>query len=117
MRGPFRRRRSAAPAEPPAAGAAPPDPMEFFARLMRAKLGEGYGAVERHKDFSAVFLGKSDAAQGSRVLWQIFEWARMYQRVAAPGDAHETYFRDGERNIGLRILAALISEPEATRRR
>jgi hypothetical protein len=89
----------------------PPDPMEFFARLMRAKLGEGYGAMERYKDFRAVFMGQSDAAQGNRVLWQIFEWARLYGRVATPGDPHETYFRDGERNIALRILAALTSEP------
>jgi hypothetical protein len=102
MRGLLRRRRPA-----------PPDPMEFFAALMRAKLGDGYGAVERAKDFRAVFLGASDAAQGNRVLWQIFEWARMYGRVAATGDPHETYFRDGERNIGLRILAALISEPNS----
>lgn len=104
MRGLFRRRRAAPP---------PPDPVAFFEGLMRAKLGEGYGAVERFKDFRAVFLDESTAAQGNRVLWQIFEWARMYQRVAAPGDPHETYFRDGERNIGLRILAALISEPES----
>jgi len=95
------------------ASAPPPDPVAFFEGLMRAKIGEGYGAVERYKDFRAVFLGDSTAAQGNRVLWQIFEWCRMYQRVAAPGDAHETYFRDGERNIGLRILVALNHEPEA----
>jgi hypothetical protein len=104
----LRRLFSRRPAAPP-----PPEPNAFFDGLLRARLGESYGAVERYKDFRAVFLGDSTPEQGNRVLWQIFEWTRMYQRVAAPGDAHETYFRDGERNIGLRILVALNLEPES----
>jgi hypothetical protein len=90
---------------------APPDPIAFFDSLIKARLGERYGEPDRYRDFRAVFLGHSTPEQGNRVLWQIFEWTRMYQRVAAPGDPHETYFRDGERNIGLRILVTLTAPP------
>ncbi len=96
---------------------APPDPRVFFDQLAKAKLGERYGEDDRYRDFRAVFLGQSGPEQGNRVLWQILEWTRMYQRVAAPGDPHETYFRDGERNVGLRILVTLNVEPDRRRER
>jgi hypothetical protein len=95
-----------------AARPAPPDPRDFFEELVKVRLGERYTETDRYKDFRAVFLGRSGPEQGNRVLWQILEWTRMYQRVAAPGDPHETYFRDGERNIGLRILVTLNVEPD-----
>ncbi len=94
----------------------PPDPQAFFDALIQARLGDGYGEADRYRDFRAVFLGQSGPEQGNRVLWQILEWTRMYQRVAAPGDPHETYFRDGERNVGLRILVTLNVEPERRER-
>ncbi|HEX9835485.1 MAG TPA: hypothetical protein VGB90_01445, partial [Alphaproteobacteria bacterium] len=62
---------------------APPDPIAFFDSLIKARLGERYGEPDRYRDFRAVFLGHSTPEQGNRVLWQIFEWTRMYQRVAA----------------------------------
>jgi hypothetical protein len=91
---------------------APPDPRAFFDALIKARLGDNYGETDRYRDFRAVFLGQSGPEQGNRVLWQILEWTRIYQRVAAPGDPHETYFRDGERNVGLRVLVTLNVEPE-----
>lgn len=94
----------------------PPDPRVFFDALVKARLGDRYGEADRYRDFRAVFLGQSSPEQGNRVLWQILEWTRMYQRVAAPGDPHETYFRDGERNVGLRILVTLNVEPGQTDR-
>lgn len=92
---------------------AEPDPEAFFDALRAAKLGEGYGARERYSDFRAVFFGDSTPQQGQRVLWQILTWCRLFRVVSAPGDPYETYRRDGERNIGLRIFMALNAEPPA----
>jgi hypothetical protein len=100
MIGRFRRRR-----------AGEPDPDAFFDALRRAKLGGRYSAVDRTRDFRAVFFGSSTPQQGQRVLWQILEWCRLFRPVSAPGDPHETYRRDGERNIGLKIFMTLNAEP------
>ena len=89
------------------AGRGEADPEAFFEALMRARLGAGYGPVERYRDFRRVFAGPA----GRRVLWQILEWAHLFRPVAVRGDSSETYRRDGVRNIGLRILATLNAEP------
>ena len=90
-----------------------PDPDAFFAALRRASLGERYTTTDRVRDFRAVFFGESTPQQGKRVLWQILEWCRLFRPVSAPGDPHETYRRDGERNIGLKIFMTLNAEPGA----
>jgi len=89
------------------------DPGALIARLARA-LPERYGAEQRRRDFRAVFFAASTPEQGRRVLWQILERARLYQAMAVPGDTHETYRRDGQRDIGLWILKALGEPPPAT---
>jgi hypothetical protein len=86
------------------------DPERLLDELRPAAPARPYGALERARDFRAAFLG-SEA--GRRVLWQILEWCRMYRTVAAKGDPYETYRRDGERAVGLRILAVLSREPPA----
>jgi hypothetical protein len=92
---------------------ADPDPEAFFAALSRASLGGHYTPLDRYRDFRAVFFGQSTPEQGKRVLWQILEWCRLFRPVSAPGDPHETYRRDGERNIGLKIFMTLNAEPDA----
>ncbi|MEQ8193819.1 MAG: hypothetical protein RIB59_04955 [Rhodospirillales bacterium] len=89
---------------------AAPDPEAFLAGLREAALGRRYTKIDRYRDFRAVFLA---TRQGRRVLWQILEWAHVYRSVAVRGDSHQTYFRDGERNVGLRILAVTNAEPGA----
>lgn len=95
------------------AGPGAPDPEAFFDALRQAKLGGRYTPLDRYRDFRAVFLGESGPQQGQRVLWQILAWCRIFRPVSVPGDPHETYRRDGERNIGLRIFMALNAEPPA----
>jgi hypothetical protein len=90
-----------------------PHPERFFDDLRRAQLGPRYTAAERYRDFRAVFFGDSTAQQGRRVLWQILEWCRLFRPVSVAGDPHETYRRDGERNIGLRIFMVLNAEPQS----
>ncbi len=89
-----------------------PGPESLFAELAAVRPPEDYGAAERARDFRAVFFGESTPVQGRRVLWQILAWCRLFRPLAAPGDSHETYRRDGERNIGLRLLAVLNAAPD-----
>lgn len=84
-----------------------PDPEVFLDDLRAAQVGR-YTRMDRYRDFRAVFMA---TPQGRRVLWQILAWGRMYAPVAKTGDPHMTYFRDGERNIGLRIMQAMNAEP------
>jgi len=90
---------------------AAPDPEAFFDDLRRASLGERYRPQDRARDFRAVFFGDSTPQQGRRVLWQLLEWCRLFRPVSVPGDPHETYRRDGERNIGLKLFMVRNAEP------
>jgi hypothetical protein len=87
-----------------------PDPEALFADLARAHVGIGYGDADRYRDFRQVFLATD---QGRRVLYEIFTWANLFRAVFIPGDPYATHYRDGERNIGLKILATLNAEPVA----
>lgn len=84
-----------------------PDPDAFFAELRAVYPGRGYTNLDRYRDFRAVFLG-SDA--GKRVLYEILSWCRLF-RAAATFDSNKAFFREGERNIGLRIMASMNAEP------
>ncbi len=100
----FRRRRSPG-------GSGNPDPVAFQARLSRA-FGvdpRRYDPTALHGDFRDVF---GNDARGQRVLYKILEWGHLYQPSFRGGDPHGTAFRDGERNLALRILAVLNAETD-----
>lgn len=80
----------------------------LFAELGRARSGIEYDHEDRRRDFQAVFLG-SDA--GKRVLYEVLAWSHVFASTFVPGDSHATHWREGGRDIGLRILAALNQEP------
>ena len=90
-----------------------PDPDAFQRRLAGA-FGidpRQYPPDRLHNDFATVFLR---GPAGRRALYKILEWGHLYQPVFVAGDPYGTAFRDGERNLALRILAALNAEPEET---
>ena len=88
----------------------PPDPEALFARLAAAQGLDRYDEADRYRDFQRVFL--SDPA-GRRVLYQIFAWAHLFRTSVVPGDSHQTHVLEGERSLGLKILAALNADPGA----
>lgn len=51
---------------------------------------------------------------GREVIWQILEWAGCFQVSYVKGDSHETAFREGMRNIGLRVMDAI--DPDTLRK-
>jgi len=91
-------------------GPGDPDPLAFFERLRQVRFGESYSDADRHRDFRAVFLS---TPEGRRCLYQIFEWAHVFHSSVVPGDPYMSHFQDGERSIGLQILAVLNAEPVA----
>ena len=94
-----------------------PDIDAFFHALSHNALGRGYRKIDRYRDFRAVFLhGGASPGQAQRVLWQILSWCRLFGSVADVDNTNKTYFRDGARNIGLRILSTLNAEPPSEER-
>jgi hypothetical protein len=80
--------------------------LRIFEQLARAVRPSD--AAQRQRDFRAAFLG---SPEGEAVLYEILTWAHVFRPVFVPGDPHATHYHDGERNIGLKILAALHAEP------
>lgn len=91
--------------------APPPGPEILLAELGRARRGLDYDAEQRRRDFHAVFFG-SEA--GKRVLYEILAWSHVFASTLVPGDSHATHWREGGRDIGLRVLAALNQEPSVS---
>lgn len=93
---PFRRRRS-----------------RFDPEALMADLAQAWGANRKPDaiaaDFKHVFLG-SEA--GKRVLYQILGWSHLWDPSFVAGESDTTAFKEGERNVALRILAALRSDPK-----
>ncbi len=87
-----------------------PDPLAFFKRLREVQFGARYSDADRYRDFRRVFLA---TPEGRRCLYQIFEWAHLFHSCVVPGDPYMSHFQDGERAIGLNILAVLNAEPDA----
>jgi hypothetical protein len=65
---------------------------------------------DRYRDFRQLFLA---TAAGQRVLKEILIMGRMGRSCAAKGDPYETYLREGERNLAIRIFNIAHIEPPA----
>lgn len=94
------------------------DPFEVLRQAAQI-VEPGYpNSPEMFNEFKAVFLG---TPQGQRVFHQIMTWAGFFRTSIVKGDPYATHVREGERNIGARIWAAVIHEPverpQATTRR
>lgn len=83
-----------------------PDPEAFLAELHAAKLAN-YTDMDRYREFRGVLLG-SDA--GKRVLFQMLTWGHMFASDFDPVPTVHA-FASGERNLALKIFAALNHEP------
>lgn len=92
------------------AAPAPSDPQALFADLAATRRGLDYGEADRRRDFRNVFLG---SVAGRRVLYEILAWSRVFASTFVPGDAYATHWREGGRDVGLRILAVLDADRAA----
>lgn len=87
-----------------------PDLNAFFAQLQQAHPGKSYAKMDRYQDFKRVFGGED----GKRVLYEILLWCHITRPSAplAKFDPYETMFLDGERSIGVKIMATMNTEPK-----
>lgn len=83
----------------------------LFDGLAEVRTGEDWDNEQRQADFRTVFLG---SPAGKRVLHEILAWSRLFASTFVPGDAHATHWREGGRDVGLRILAILNAGPPLT---
>jgi len=87
-----------------------PDPEAFLAELANSHPGKkNYRATDRYRDFRRVFL---DTDEGRRVLHEIFSFCGMFQPIRNL-ETNEVFFREGERNVALKIMTTMNAEPKA----
>lgn len=70
---------------------------------------EGYTPTDRYRDFKKVF----GTDEGKRVLREILSWGRMFRSpvLGKPIDPHAMAVAFGERNMALKLLATVHTEP------
>ena len=62
-----------------------------------------YNTWQKHRDYGHVF----STPEGRRVLLDLCDAGHIFQPTYVPGDFGETAFREGERNIVLRLLTIM----------
>lgn len=75
------------------------------------QLPEGnYTPQDRFHDFRQLFMGSD---QGKRVFKEILSWGHIFQSSVTgnPVDSNRVLVREGERNISLKLMAAVNLEP------
>jgi len=71
-------------------------------------------AGRRRKEARVVVANLLSHPQGRNWMWDLLEGAHMFRPSFIPGDPHASAFAEGERNIGLKLLAdIMIAAPDA----
>jgi hypothetical protein len=66
-----------------------------------------YTPMDRYRDYRKLFLGSED---GQRVLRDLLAGCHMF-RTSFDKDRGVMAFKEGERNVGLRLMAIIANEP------
>lgn len=69
--------------------------------------------IQQHMRFQQVFGSEA----GKAVLYDLMKFGHMLHSSFSPKDPYETAFREGERNIVLRIMSVLEMDPEQLKQR
>ena len=77
--------------------------------LLTLPAREGYTPVDRYRDFRKVF----GTDEGKRVLSEILSWGRILRVpvLGKPIDPYAMAVAFGERNLALKLMAAVNIEP------
>lgn len=83
--------------------------MEELETLANLPAANNYTQKERYHDFRKVFT----TPEGARVLREILAWCHLLKPsvYGAPIDSNLVLMKEGERNIGLRLLFTYNNEP------
>lgn len=77
------------------------------------KKKQAHRAIERTLSYQQTF----NTEHGRRVVYDLMKVCHMLSPSYVQGDAYQSAFREGERNVCLRILTALKISPEELRER
>ena len=80
--------------------------------VKKAKQKERNAEQTRLNDFEFVM----SSAQGRRFVNRILEISGVFQSTFVRGDAHATSFKEGQRNVGLVLMADINSDPDIFKR-
>ena len=84
----------------------------FDPEALMAEVAQAWGATREPAqvaaDFRQLLLGSE---QGKRVLYQIFVWGHFWGPSMA-ADPQTTAFKEGERSVALKVMAALRNDPK-----
>jgi hypothetical protein len=64
-------------------------------------------AKDRTRDLDQAIKAFMSHQAGRAWVWDHLSACGLYRMSARAGDAHMTYFHEGERNVGLRLLSQL----------
>ena len=83
---------------------------DLLAEITALPSSTGYTPEERYQDFRRIFTGSEE---GKRVFREILSWAHLLQPSvrSTPIDPYLTHIREGEANIGRRLLITVTREP------
>jgi hypothetical protein len=78
--------------------------------LASLPMQEGNTPMDRYRDFKKVF----GTDEGKRVMLEILSWGRMFRSpvLGKPIDPYAMAVAFGERNIALKLLATVHTEPK-----
>lgn len=82
----------------------PETDLDLYKKVWRQE----YTDADRYREFRAVFL-RDD--QSRRVLWEILSKCKVYKQSAVFDNQNRSYFNEGQRAVGLWVLATLSAEP------
>ena len=82
---------------------------ELLDELAALPSQDGYSPIERYRDFRKVF----GTDEGKRVLREILSWGRMFRSpvLGKPIDPYAMAVAFGERNMALKLMATVHTEP------
>ena len=82
---------------------------QILAELLANLPSSEYSPIDRYRDFRKVF----GTAEGKRALNEIVSWGRILRTpvLGKPIDPYAMAVAFGERNMALKIIAAVYTEP------
>jgi len=83
---------------------------EILALIESLPITDGYTPTQRYQDFRQIFKG---SPQGKRVFREMLAWGKLFRTPihSSPIDPYALAISTGERNISLKLLLVVNTEP------
>jgi hypothetical protein len=79
-------------------------------QVAEAKTAEG----RREKRLKQTLVGILSVKDGREWIWELLKTTHMFETSFVQGQPDSSAFREGERNVGLRVMAGIVAaDPQA----